>query len=277
MRRWLFVALVLLSFGSGLVAQMADQEVMKTEQAKLDARRKGDSAAHGSLIADDFAQVTTNGQVQDKKYATTRPAAAKLDARDQKVQVMGDVAIVTGTQSGLGATAQDSRFTHVWQRQGGRWINVFVHTTPVVPATTPATTPPVATGPAPLPTTWPEGKTQDERDVMKVQRGLNDTFAKKDAAAYSQLTADTFVRINNDGSVSTRADFLKAVTATPEVKRMESNNTEFRFRAYGPIAILTYVDRAAGATTGNRMTRIFAKQGGAWKQLITQSTPVASQ
>jgi len=64
---------------------------MKAEQAKLDARRKGDSAAHASLIADDFAQVSTTGLVQDKKCATTRPAAAKLEAREQKTQVFGDV------------------------------------------------------------------------------------------------------------------------------------------------------------------------------------------
>ena len=277
MRWWVFVALPLLLFVAGSMAQTADQEVMKAEQAKLDARRKGDSAAHAALIADDFAQVATNGQVQDKKYATTRPAAAKLDSRDHKIQVFGDTAIVTGTQSGLGATAQDSRFTHVWQRQGGRWINVFVQATPVLPQTTTPPAAATATPAAPPPTVWPEGKTQDERDVIKVQRGLNDTFAKKDAAAYGQMTADNFVRINVNGSLSTRADFLKAVTATPDVKRVESNNTEFRFRAYGPIAILTYVDKAAGATTGNRMTRIFVKQGGAWKQLLTQQTPVASQ
>lgn len=231
MRRWLFVALALLSFGSGLVAQMADQEVMKAEQAKL-------------------------------------------DARDQKVQVFGDVAIVTGTQSGLGASAQDSRFTHVWQRQGGQWVNVFVHTTPVLPPA-PANAQPAAAPAAPPPTMWPEGKTQDERDVIKVQRGLNDAFAKKDATAYAQLTADNFVRIFLDGALAPRAEFLNGVTATPEVKRVESNNTEFRYRAYGPIAVLTYIDKPAGATMGIRMTRIFAKQGGAWKQLITQSTPSA--
>jgi ketosteroid isomerase-like protein len=276
MKGWLVVALALLSFGSKVPAQMADQDVMKAEQAKLDARRKGDSAAHASLIADDFAQVATNGQMQDKKYATTRPAAAKLDARDQKVQVFGDVAIVTGTQSGLGATAQDSRFTHVWQRQGGRWVNVLVQATPVLaPPAPPAAA--AAAPPAPPPTSWPEGKTQDERDVIKVQRALNDTFAKKDAAAYGQHTADNFIRIMPNGALVTRAEFLKGVAATPEVKRVESNNTEFRFRAYGPIALLTYLDKSAGAPIGNRMTRIFVKQGGSWKQLLTQSTPVAAQ
>ena len=275
--RWWLVALPLLSFAAGPMAQTADQEVMKAEQAKLDARRKGDSAAHAALIADDFAQVATNGQVQDKKYATTRPAAAKLDSRDQKVQVFGDAAIVTGTQSGLGATAQDSRFTHVWQRQGGRWINVFVQATPVLPQTTTPPAAATATPAAPPPTVWPEGKTQDERDVIKTQRGLNDTFAKKDAAAYGQLTADNFVRIFPDGAVAARAEFLKGVAATPEVKRVESNNTEFRYRAYGPVALLTYIDKPAGATTGVRMTRIFVKQGGGWKQIVTQSTPVAGQ
>jgi ketosteroid isomerase-like protein len=258
---------------------MADQEVMKAEQAKLDARRKGDSDAHGRVISDDFGQISTTGAVQDKKYATTRPAAAKLDARDHKVQVFGDVAIVTGTQSGLGATAQDSRFTHVWQKQNGQWVNVFVHTTPVLPS--PVNTPPAASSAAapaaPAPTNWPQGSTQDERDVLKVQRGLNEAFAKKDAATYGQMTADTFVRIVPNGSVLPRAEMLKTVTGTPDAKRVESNNTDFRYRAYGPVAVLTYIDKPAGATTGVRMTRIFAKQGGAWKQVVTQSTPIVAQ
>ena len=100
---------------------------------------------------------------------------------------------------------------------------------------------------------------------------------KKMRRRTASSTADNFVRIFPDGSVAARAEFLKGVTATPEVKRVESNNTEFRYRAYGPIALLTYIDKPAGSTTGTRMTRMFVKQGGAWKQLITQSTPVAAQ
>jgi hypothetical protein len=126
------------------------------------------------------------------------------------------------------------------------------------------------------PTKWPEGKTQDERDVLRTQRSLNELYAKKDAAGYAQLTADTFIRITN--GAATRAEFLKAVAGTPDVKRVESNNSDFHFRSYGPIAVLAYIDKAVGGPTqGLRMTRIFVKQSGAWKQLVTQFTPITPQ
>jgi hypothetical protein len=275
MLRWVPVALVTLSTGSGVLAQMADQEVMKAEQTWIEARRTADTGTLTKSIAEDFAQIATSGQMQDKKYATTRPASAKLDSRDLKVQVFGDTAVVTGI--GLGIGAGEVRQTRVWQKQGGQWMLVFLQNTPIVPppatpGTPAATLPPTATLPAP--TNWPQGVTQDERDVLKVQRGLNDTFAKKDPATYGTMTADNFVRINVNGSMSTRAEFLKLVAATPDTKRVESNNSEFRFRAYGPIAVLTFVDKAVGNPAGNRMTRIFVKQGGAWKQLVTHQTMI---
>ena len=126
------------------------------------------------------------------------------------------------------------------------------------------------------PTKWPEGKTQDERDVLRAQRTLNELYAKKDAAGYAQLTADTFVRLTN--GIATRAEFLKAVAGTPDVTRVESNNSDFHFQSYGTIAVLAYIDKAfGGPRQGLRMTRTFVKQNGAWKQLVTQFTPITPQ
>jgi hypothetical protein len=278
MSRWLFVALVVFSAGSGVFAQGVEQEIMKAEQARIEARRKADSAAHARFVSDDYVHITTGGQVQDKKYAISLPASPKMDIRDLKTQVFGDVAVVTGIQTGTGASLQDARFTHIWQKQKGAWVNVFVQNTPILTAKPPANPPPAATGPSPAPTKWPEGKTQEERDVLKTQRALNELYARKDAAAYERLTADTFVRINANGTMPARSDFLKAVTATPDLKRVESNNSDFQFRSYGPVAILTYIDKAMGAPpAGFRMTRVFVKQDGTWKQLVTQFTPVAQQ
>ena len=49
------------------------------------------------------------------------------------------------------------------------------------------------------------------------------------------------MRITN--GIATRAEFLKAVSGTPDLKRVESNNTDFHFRSYGPIAVLAYIER----------------------------------
>lgn len=275
MPRWICVALVVLTFGTGVAAQMAEQEVAKAEQARLDARRKADSTTLARLSSDDLLIVGPGGQLIDKKGATALTAVPKIIARDVKTQIFGDVAVVTGIQAGVGpAGDEEQRFSRVWQKQKGQWINVFGQVTRIL-----KTPPPVDAATANKqvqPTKWPEGKTPDERDVLRTQRRLNELYARKDAVAYEQLTADTYVRITN--GLATRTEFLKAVAGTPDVKRVESNNSDFHFRSYGPIAVLAFIDKTVGGPPqGLRMTRIFVKQDGAWKQLVTQFTPIMPQ
>ena len=83
------------------------------------------------------------------------------------------------------------------------------------------------------------------------------------------------MRINADGSTTSKAEFLKAVAASPAVQRQVSNNSDIRIRVYGPVALVSYIDKNAAAAAGNRMSRVFTKQGGVWKQLVTQQTPIA--
>ena len=265
-------ALVLVSLAVP-TAQTAEQEVMKAEQVRLEARRKADSATLARLAPDDQLTVGPTGQLQDKKATAALAAVPKASAREVKAQVFGDVAVVNGIQAGFGEKGDtEQRFTRIWRKQGGQWLNVFGQVTRIVPAP-PA---PASAKSSPVtPTQWPEAKTDDERDVLRVQRALNEAFASKDPKGYSLHTADTFVRINPDGSLSSRAELLTGVAATPDVKRVVSNNSDLRVRFYGPVASITYVDRTpTGPPMGNRMTRVFVKQGTAWKQLVTQVTTI---
>lgn len=272
MSRWLFTALVMFSLDSYVAAQTPEQEVMTAVQARVDAGRKGDSGAQAKRVSDDYAEVTVNGQLRDKKYAVSLAATPGMEIRDSTVRVFGDVGVVTGIQ-GEAPNLQGSRFTHVWHKRNSHWVNVFVQNTSIKP-TLPPTNPVEAS--QITPTNWPRGTTQDERDVLKVQRGLNEAFAQKASAAYAQLTADTFVRINTDGNMISRGDFLKIVAGDADLQRVESNNSGFRFRIYGPIAMLSYVDKTLNSPpAGIRMTRVFVKQNGMWKQLVAQSTSVS--
>jgi ketosteroid isomerase-like protein len=275
MPHWLRVALVFVAFGTGVAAQMAEQEVAKAEQARIEGRRKADSAVLARFSSDDILIVGPSGQLIDKKGATALPAVPKINTREVKTQIFGDVAVVTGIQAGVGPNGdQEQRFTRVWRKQNGQWTNAFGQVTLITP--TGAPNDPATANKQVQPTKWPEGKTQDERDVLRTQRMLNELYAKKDAAGYAQLTADTFIRITN--GAATRTEFLKAVAGTPDLKRVESNNSDFHFRSYGPIAVLAYIDKAVGAPPqGFRMTRIYVKQNGARKQLVTQYTPNTPQ
>ena len=189
MRRCVFVTLALLSVGSGLVAQMANQEVMKAEQAKLDARRKGDSAAHGSLIADDFAQVSHERPGPGQEICND--AACGSEAGRARSKSAGNGRCCDRDWYAVRVGCDGAGFSlHARVAATGRSVGQRVRAHDSRPAAGDDATPaPAATTPpaAPPPTAWPEGKTQDEREVMKVQRGLNDAFAKKDATAYGQL------------------------------------------------------------------------------------------
>jgi ketosteroid isomerase-like protein len=124
MKRLLFVAFAvfaLVASGTGIAAQMAEQEVAKVEQARMEARRKADAAALARLSSDDILIVGPTGQLVGKKLVSALPAAPKLVAREVKTQVFGDVAVVTGIQSGAGpAGDQEERFTRVWRKQNGQ-------------------------------------------------------------------------------------------------------------------------------------------------------------
>jgi ketosteroid isomerase-like protein len=271
MLRAVVASFLVVVFVSMPAAQTAEQEVTKAEHARAAARQKADSAALLRIASDDQLTVGPLGQPQDNKATAALTAAPKLALGEIRTQLFGDVAVVTGTQSGLGDKFDgQQRFTRVWHRRNGQWINVFGQVTRIAPAT------PAAGQTSKLgPTQWPEGKTQDERDVFRSQRALNEAYARKDAKTYAGLTTDSFTRIAGNGEVNSKAEFLKFVTATPDVTRVESNNAEFRLRIYGSIALLTYIDRTpTGSPAGTRMTRIFAKQDGTWKQLVTQLTSI---
>jgi ketosteroid isomerase-like protein len=257
-----------------VAAQSTEQEITKAEQIRLEARRKADAATLARLSSDDLLIVGPAGQVTDKKGASALPAVPKIAVREVKTQRFGDVAVVTGIQVGVGPNAdQEQRFTRVWQRRNGQWLNVFGHVTRIAPPQALAS----GTTPQPVPaTTWPTPPNRDDRDVLDAARRVEEAFSRKDVAAYSALTAANWVRLNRDGSATSREAYLKTVAGTPELKRSPPYNSEFQVRHYGSVALVTWLAKTQAApTVGIRRTRVFVRDGGAWKQLVSQETDVA--
>jgi hypothetical protein len=78
-----------------------EQELMKLEQASLDASLKKDRAALERLLADDYVYTHSNGVVQTRaqEIAETMSGDLKLTSNsitDMTVRVFGDAAVVTG-------------------------------------------------------------------------------------------------------------------------------------------------------------------------------------
>jgi hypothetical protein len=126
-------------------------------------------------------------------------------------------------------------------------------------------------------TSWPKGATQAERDAVETLRRTDEAYAKKDVTAYSALTASNYLRINADGTETSRDAFLKQVAGTPEMKRDTPNLSDFHVRVWGPIAVVTWVNKSInGIETGLRRSRVFVREGNAWKQLVSHDTLVGA-
>jgi ketosteroid isomerase-like protein len=254
-------------------AQTPEQDITRVEQVRLEARRKADSSTLAKLATDDQLTVGPNGQLQDKKATAALDAAPKASLRETKTQVFGDVAVVTGTQAGFGDKGDiEQRFTRIWLKQNGQWLNVFGHVTRVNAAAAPAPQPQLKSVPQ---TVWPKGNGPEETAVIDTLRRLDEAFAKKDPATYAQLTAANYLRVGANGGLSDRDAYVKNVAGTPETKRDIPNLSEFRVRMYGPVALITWVNKSIGGSeAGLRRSRVFVKEGGTWKQLIGQDTPI---
>jgi len=87
------------------------------------------------ILADDFLNSNPDGSLVDRAgflAQIARPATiSNLEARDVRVRIMGDVAIIHARteyrkpdgQAGAG------RYTDVWARRNGHWLCVSAHVT----------------------------------------------------------------------------------------------------------------------------------------------------
>jgi hypothetical protein len=242
-------------------AQSAEQEIMKAEQSRIEARIARDAVAAGKLMSEDFVQIDRLGHARTKKEMLNEFTVGITSIMHPTVQVFGDSAIVIGVGK---APRLDLQFVHVWRREHGHWLAIFVQNTPI----NTSAPEPLPTEVEPTSTVWPQGKTPDERQLIKTLEALNEALASMNVDAYHRLTAENFVDVGSRGNVTTRADFLRKLGTTPNQPR-ETSNSDFYIRVYGRIAIVSF-----NSTPPSRVTHIFVKRNNHWKQLLRQATPV---
>ena len=118
----------------------AKQVVALSEQHRL-AAIKGDTKVLDAVLADDWVVVGPTGAVetkrqQEKKIKDRSLVFEAIDAKEVKVRVHGDAAIVMGLyhiKATLNGRKVDGVFrnTGVFAKQAGRWRCVFNQVTPV--------------------------------------------------------------------------------------------------------------------------------------------------
>jgi uncharacterized protein (TIGR02246 family) len=145
MTRLASILLVLSGSAAGLFAGQprlsVEQQVIATDEQRMDALRRGDPAPLERIYADDYTLVTGLGQVRSKadqlkdlKSGTLRYAAIR--SVERQLRLYGDVAVVVSRQQadifqGSQRITGDERVTRVYKNFDGQWKVISTHATPI--------------------------------------------------------------------------------------------------------------------------------------------------
>jgi hypothetical protein len=264
------VAATILVWPSAVFAQASKDTIIEREHARAEANHTG--KGREALYRPDYFAIDRNGVVSG--YADIVKSGADPKYRLEEpfnVQVYGNVALVTGIQQ-AGAAPGPSRFLRVWVREGNAWKIASFHGTSILQGSAPA----AVSRPAPPRTPLPK-LSGESAEVLKAQEAITTSFATVEVKTYERYTAPEFVRVNYEGALLSRAEFLK--TVSDNQKSVPAGNEDIRIRIYGDVAVETYRNitflRDGTAGPPERITRVFVKRGGMWQQAIKQFTRIA--
>jgi len=118
------------------VVNRADTDALRQlNQDFVRSVQMSDTGRFDEILAEDFLNSNPDGSLVDRAgflAQIARPATiSNLEARDVRVRIMGDVAIIHARteyrkpdgQAGAG------RYTDVWARRNGHWLCVSAHVT----------------------------------------------------------------------------------------------------------------------------------------------------
>jgi uncharacterized protein (TIGR02246 family) len=144
MVRSVSILLVLLGLATALGAQRSlslEQQVIATDEERMDALRRGDPAPLQRIYADDYTLVTGLGQVRSKADQLNELKSgalryASIRSVERQVRLYGDVVVVVSRQQaeifqGSHHITGDERVTRVYKNFDGQWKVISTHATPI--------------------------------------------------------------------------------------------------------------------------------------------------
>ncbi len=107
-----------------------DQQLKDMENKWAKASLSGDTNSLAPMLADDFVNLDSDGSMRNKTETLDRTKKSKMEMSqlsDMQVTQHGDTAIVTGTWTGKGTSADGKpidakeRWTDTWVKKNGQW------------------------------------------------------------------------------------------------------------------------------------------------------------
>ena len=126
-------------------------------------------------------------------------------------------------------------------------------------------------------------RVESDQDVLiKLERGWNEAFYRKDVAFIERLLAEEFTATYDDGRIGDKATELALVAAFDQ--NVESATPdEFAVRVYRDTAVVWFTLRLVGIKDGQRSemalryTDVWIIRDGRWQCVSSQSTRVAAK
>ena len=127
-------------------------------------------------------------------------------------------------------------------------------------------------------------QTVGKADVVTAISNLESDAVKADlagdAAFYQKVLAEDWTRGDSDGTFYTKADIMKLMADTKNLKTNSEKLSELKVRVYDNMAVATYKDTYDIMIMGERRahtiiaTDTFVKMGGEWKQVVSHGSAV---
>jgi ketosteroid isomerase-like protein len=119
-----------------------------------------------------------------------------------------------------------------------------------------------------------------ESMIVALEKAWNQAYKMGDAKSLDSLLDDSIVLINDDGSVQTKAEFLKSLKAASTAQDQQVAPESMAVHMYGMAAIATGVFRATGVEHGKHYIRrerfvdTWLYKNGKWVCVATNAVPV---
>jgi ketosteroid isomerase-like protein len=117
----------------------------------------------------------------------------------------------------------------------------------------------------------------DEIQIKQLERAWNQAEARHDAAAVTNIVADTLTYIDFDGSIMNKTEYVRDVTKTA-YQADHLYDEGLNVVVYGDAAVVTGIYRETGTSKGKpyvhrvRFTDTWIKRGGVWQCVASQNT-----
>jgi hypothetical protein len=127
-----------------------------------------------------------------------------------------------------------------------------------------------------------QAQTGAKADIVTAISNLESDGVKADLAGdpafYQKVLAEDWTRGDSDGTYYTKANLLKLMADTKNIKTNSERLSELKVRVYGDSAVATYKDTYDIVIMGEHRahtiiaTDTFVKMGGEWKQVASHGS-----